>query len=107
MRSPQVKALACICCAMDDVSQVTPTEEHHLNKFGLMGKQRRGNEYSIPLCAWHHRGIVAEGKNSGWMLYKFGPSFALNKRLFRTTYGTDDELLAKTDQFLEATVSLK
>ena len=92
-RSLLVKSLPCTACEMDGFPQQSPTEEHHLNQFGLAGKKRLGDDYSIPLCAGHHRGILP---------LPHGPSLARSSRLFRMTYGNDDVLLAITNDKLKA-----
>lgn len=71
------------------------TEVHHL----LSGNKRRGHLYTIPLCAWHHRGDAGN-----WMASEAvklcGPSLARTSKKFRALYGSDDELLALTNKIL-------
>ena len=91
-----IHALPCICCKAEGVDQPFRTEAHHIVDGGYR-KYSGGDESRLPLCTWHHRGICSDGKTSSEMLYKYGPSLALNKRLFITTYGTERELLARLE----------
>ena len=82
----QVRDLGCIACivAFDVFS---PCDIHHILSGG-----RRIDEYSvIGLCPRHHRGGESGGKfvsRHPW------------KARFILEYGTEDELLAKTQQLL-------
>jgi hypothetical protein len=96
-RSEHVRALPCIACQIEGIQQPAPTEEHHLNLGGKAGQKRRGDDYSIPLCAWHHRGDPAKGMTADLTTYTYGPSLARSSKLFRFTYGSDDQLLALTN----------
>ena len=73
---------------------MTP-EVHHL----LSGNRRRGHQFTIPLCRWHHRSDSYITKSQATELY--GPSLALNSKAFHERYGSDDSLLAKTNELLE------
>lgn len=92
-RSPLILAMPCIACEKEKMAQPSRTEEHHLNTGGRAGQKRRGDDYSIPLCGWHHRGAISPGRTASWMAYFFGPSLARSSKRFRDRYGTDDELL--------------
>lgn len=92
-----VKQLPCICCEIEDVSQPNPTEAHHLNEGGHAGQRRRGDEYQIPLCQWHHRGVRPVGMTRDAMSHLYGPSLALDSKQYHFAYGSDDELLAMTN----------
>jgi hypothetical protein len=89
-RFRRLKEMGCICCWMHGDMNVHP-EIHHLNLGGHAGQKRRGDECTIPLCRWHHQGQPPE---------MHGPSLKRSPRVFRETYGTDDELLAKVDDLI-------
>ena len=76
------------------------SDAHHL----LNGGRRRGHEFTIALCPWHHRGVPPEGTAGciGAALV-FGPSLALSSREFHIFYGSDDELLETQNRLIEAT----
>lgn len=94
--SLQVKRLPCLACEIEDVSQPNKTEAHHLNEGGHAGQKRRGDEFQIPLCQWHHRGVRPVGMSREVMTHLYGPSLALDSKQFRFAYGDDDSLLAIT-----------
>lgn len=100
-RSPLVRMLPCVCCSIEGISQPYPTQEHHLNSFGMHGKKRRGDEQSIPLCEYHHVGRLPEGMDSGEAMFKYGPSWARSPKKFREEYHGDDFLLSMTNNYLE------
>ena len=101
-RIVMVKELGCICCQMNRADG-RPTaffgvaEAHHL----LSGGRRRGHEFTIGLCQWHHRGVPPfESARASDMVRTFGPSVATGSRAFHERYGTDDELLEYQEQLL-------
>jgi hypothetical protein len=99
-RSLRVKSLPCIACRMLPADQCQHTEEHHLCISS--GQKRLGDEFSIPLCVWHHRGDPAFGTTAGNMENIYGPSLARNPKAFRAQFGEDSLLLHRTNKLLEA-----
>lgn len=99
-RSPLVRSLPCIACEFERVPQPSRTTEHHLNCFGRAGQKRRGDAYSIPLCEWHHQGYPPAGMTTTQAGAKFGPSLARQSKAFRARYGSDDQLLERTNNRL-------
>jgi hypothetical protein len=66
-------------------------EVHHLNTGGHAGHKRRGDEFTIGLCRWHHQGEApATLKMPEYFL---GPSLKLQPNYFRQVFGVDDHLL--------------
>lgn len=116
-RFDALHTIGCICCQknLDDGSfpgllpTGLPVEIHHLNQFQKAGAKRRGDEFTIPLCWWHHKssfnGLPAP---SGWASLQWmdakaaihGPGLAGHSRKFRAMYGTDDELLALVNSLI-------
>lgn len=86
-----LQELGCIACRINGIYGV-PAEIHHL----VEGNKRLGNDYTLPLCGFHHRG---EAENSIERLK--GPSLALNKRAFIDEYGSERELLVRVNRLLE------
>lgn len=99
----RVKLLPCIACG--GAAQPNVTEVHHLNLDGKAGQVRRGDLYTIPLCAWHHRGIQREGWNALDMAERYGPSLARQSKSFRARYGCDEYLLDRTNAILRKTAA--
>ena len=80
-RLARVAMLPCCVCGH------WPVEVHHLRANVGTG-QRAGDNETIPLCRWHHR--------EGPQAFHQGP------RIFQELYGTELELLEKTNLLLEA-----
>ena len=101
-RLDAIHSMPCIACSelFSVLYQCSPTEAHHLVDKGYR-KHSGGHSATIPLCAWHHRGIIPEGFDKSHMEYLFGPSFALSKRRFVQCFGTERHLLAITDERLK------
>lgn len=98
-RWDKLYGIGCIACKK--FGYHTYPEIHHLNLGGKAGQKRRGHDYTVPLCSWHHQGSVRLGYNSLGMAQKYGPSLAKQSKLFRTVFGTDDELLEQTNKAIE------
>ncbi len=93
-RFRRLKELGCIACWYERVAYPGGTVEiHHLNKGGKAGQERRGDEFTVPLCKWHHQGQPPGALLAKDMAITHGPSLARQSRAFRERYGTDDELL--------------
>jgi hypothetical protein len=109
--------IGCVCCLLNHETgffRLTklPTEIHHQNAGGVAGGKRLGDEFTIPLCSWHHRGsitpVAAPGGfvGSEWaegMAKKYGPSWAQGSKRFHEEYPSDDELLDLTNRLLPKT----
>jgi len=91
-----------MACVYEGVSQPSKTEAHHLVDRGYR-KHSGGHDATIPLCAWHHRGLQRDGWIKAEMTAKYGPSLALKKREFVLMYDSERELLAMVNKVLEAT----
>ncbi len=97
-RMARLKEMPCVCCGIDGSEQIGPTEVHHL----LSGNKRRGHLFTIPLCCVHHRGVVPPWTFSPFRIRTFyGVCLAKFPKRFRELYGSDDELLARTNKLLE------
>ena len=83
--------IGCVACRIDGHGYV-PADAHHL----LSGGRRISHSHTIPLCPWHHRGVVADYKPIGM------PSLALDKKKFEEWYGTEEQLLEFTNVAGEA-----
>jgi hypothetical protein len=74
-------------------------EIHHQNLGAHAGQKRLGDEFTIPLCTWHHRGIprLMNSKDARKIL---GPSLARESKAFRRRFGSDRKLLRITNSQL-------
>lgn len=97
-RFRRLKELGCVACWKAGKPNV-PAEIHHLNLGGKAGQKRRGDEFTIPLCPWHHQGNPGELRAENAYLL-IGPSLKLHSREFRSEFGSDDELLAKVNDLI-------
>lgn len=86
----------CIVCNLSRIGIAVrgiggPVERHHLTVGGKHGQPRLGHDYTVALCAWHHRGEAAlPADEAEFML---GPSYARTPKAFRSEFGNDEELL--------------
>ncbi|PXV60678.1 Recombination enhancement, RecA-dependent nuclease [Dyella jiangningensis] len=99
-RFEHIKAIGCIACLMDGIRIVLPTEVHHLNQGGFHGGKRRGHDFTIGLCGWHHQGHPPFAGTIQQAEKFFGPSYKLQKMAFRGKYGSDDALLTLQNQLI-------
>lgn len=65
------------------------------------GNRRRGHLFGYALCVWHHRRHPIEGKTLAQTREIYGPSLMDGSRVFRETYGSDDELIEQQTQVNE------
>ncbi len=94
-RFEAIKRIGCICCLIRSNASVA-CEIHHL----VSGNKRRGHEFSIGCCEWHHRGVCYGGSKRATEL--LGPSLANGSKPFHAAFGSDDELLDYQNNLLGA-----
>lgn len=103
-RLQAIHELPCVAClAAKPPFSGGRVEAHHLVGKGYR-KHSGGHQATIPLCAWHHRGVPPRTDlrpSQCFML--FGPSLAVSKRAFQLRFGSELDLLNTTDQLLAAT----
>lgn len=93
--------MPCLACELERRLDVCGrTEEHHLLLGGNAGQTRRGDDDTLPLGEWHHRGVPKRGWTVAKMEAIYGPSLAHKSKAFRRAYGKDDELLAMVNRRL-------
>lgn len=61
-----------------------------------------GDRATLPLCPWHHQGHPDEGFTEIEMQIQYGPSLALDAKLFRAVFGAEDTLLEMVDKAIGA-----
>jgi hypothetical protein len=87
LRFAQLQSLGCVACLHN--GNYSEPDIHHL----LSGGRRRGHQFTIPLCPAHHRGVAHDPE-------LHGPSLALSPKSFRQAFGTDEELLERTNDLI-------
>lgn len=92
-RCRRIYQIGCLACRMR--RRYSQCQVHHLNEDGKAGAPRRGDEFTIGLCPWHHVGEPIGGLSRSECRRIVGPSLKLESREFREEFGTDDELLAE------------
>lgn len=95
-RFQALQRLGCIACHV--LGFFSPPDIHHI----LSGGRRTGHKDTIPLCPYHHRGVI-----TGTMVYPeliYGPSLANGSKPFHERFGTQAALLALTNELLETQV---
>jgi len=110
LRFLAIKCLGCMACRravyLGLIAITAIAEVHHLNEDGHAGQARRGDEYTIGLCKWHHRGEPPFPSITVTQATKlYGPSLKHEPRRFREVYGSDDALLEKQDQLIAMEVA--
>lgn len=94
-RCQRIYQIGCIACRLR--GWVNQCQVHHLNLGGHAGQVRRGDEFTIGLCPWHHVGEPIRGLTAHVCRMLYGPSLKVESRRFREEFGDDDTLLARVD----------
>lgn len=92
VRDFAIREIGCIVCLHRGCGFMT-AEKHHLLTTGKHGTgKRRGEQFTVGLCSYHHRGI-------GTPTAERGPSYAREPRAFRALY-PDEWLLDQQNKRL-------
>jgi len=87
-RMAAIKASGCILCLLV-TGKTRPPDVHHLTS----GSRRRGHQYTIGACPYHHRGLIPEGHTKQSISGLLGYSYAWGRKGFVEFFGSDDLLL--------------
>lgn len=88
-RMDAIADIGCIVC--DALGHgLVPCQLHHILVGGKHGQKRRGHDFTIGLCLWHHVGEPMAGLSHSACGDRYGPSYAREPRRFRQEIGTDD-----------------
>lgn len=92
-RMARLKEMPCAAC-----KRHVYVEIHHLKH----ASKRRGHLFTIPLCRWCHQGQATpfSTETIEGMTINIGPSLARGSKPFHAAFGTDEELLAATNELL-------
>ena len=101
MRDVAIRDIGCICCLKRGI--FSHCAKHHLISTGHHGNgKRRGEQFTIGLCDYHHQGGASVGgSRAREMAHNYGPSYADNAREFRDVFGDDESLLAEQDRLID------
>lgn len=101
IRDMLIREIGCIACRMDGTAYKIEAEKHHLLTTGLHGNGKRlGEDYTLGLCTWHHRGVPFWGHTEEECIEAYGPSYGGQAREFREKYGDDETLLAYQNKLI-------
>lgn len=93
------REIGCVPCRIKH-GEYRPAECNHL--LSGSGGYRKGHEFTVPECEWHHRGLPISGVTEDTMFRLLGPSRALHKKQFLEAFGSDDRLLEITEKQIDA-----
>jgi len=97
-RIDELHRIGCIACKLSLRS--SQAQIHHLNEGGHAGQKRRGADFTIPFCPWHHQGIPPDPMTVKQAEAYYGPSLAYAPRAFREKYGSDNKLLGQVNKII-------
>jgi len=98
-RWDRMREIGCIACRMNARYGFTTTPLNLNNKLEmqhlLSGGRRRGHDYTVCLCEFHHQGKRLPHPEMGYRQHAvlYGPSFGRELTRFRQLYGREDEQL--------------
>ena len=98
-RIRRIQDIGCICSRKRGWR--VEADVHHLNMGQHAGAPRLGDEQTIGLSPWHHRGVPVNGMNAAQCRRILGPSMAHEPVKFREVFGSDQELLAEQNRLIE------
>jgi hypothetical protein len=91
-RFGRIRDIGCLACRKRGWFNLP--DVHHLNLGGHAGQLRLGDESTVGLCIWHHRGKPLAPLNESQCRRILGPSLQAEPIAFRETFGCDQQLLA-------------
>lgn len=94
-----IRQIGCLACRR--FGWYSAPDVHHLNLGGHAGQVRRGDECTIGLCPYHHRGVPPEQFPPDQVRDLLGPSLAKDPRAFREMFGSDDALLQWENELIQ------
>jgi hypothetical protein len=99
-RYAALRQIGCIACVLKGYTfPCGHPEIHHLVDKGYR-KHSGGNQATIPLGPWHHRGEPRIDYTATEMRAIWGPSMFAESKEFARLYGSQRDLLAKVNELL-------
>jgi hypothetical protein len=102
-RQDRARELGCVACLQLRLPlewHCGRIEIHHQNQDGKAGQKQLGQDFTVALGAWHHRGTPLPGWTARQMLWKYDHSLARASVQFRETFGTDAQQLDYQNELL-------
>lgn len=99
-RCQRIYQLGCLACRKR--GWFNECQVHHLNLGEKAGQVRRGDDYSLGLCPWHHVGEPVANMTAQQCRRCLGPSLKHEPVRFRQVFGSDDALLEEQNMLIES-----
>jgi len=99
-RFRRIKEIGCLPCRAR--GRFRYPEIHHQNFNAHAGGKRLGDDHTVGLCSWHHRGVPPEGMLGSETRVALGPSLAREPSEFRREFGDDSAMLAEQNSLIDA-----
>lgn len=99
-RFDALQRIGCIACRILGVH--SQADVHHV----LTGGRRTGHQDTIPLCPYHHRGVLPAsfihlgGDPEKYDSFDAGPSLANGSKPFHARFGRQEELLQMVNSLI-------
>jgi hypothetical protein len=93
-RYDRLQRIGCVVARKLGLGWMAPDIHHIVQGYRL------GNQYTIPLNPWSHRGVLPDGMTAKQAYELLGPSLALQKKAFFERFGTERELLAEVNELV-------
>lgn len=108
-REALMREKGCIACRMLDMPVDCGSPEiHHQTIGGKHGAPRLGNDHTVCLGSYHHRGVAQSPALLAWIdAGMFGPSYAKTPKAFRRKFGSDVEQLCYQNKLIGWTAEPK
>jgi hypothetical protein len=100
-RFDRIRGIGCLACRLRGWFNLP--DVHHLNLAGHAGQRRLGDEQTIGLCPYHHRGVPLAPLNEAQCRRILGPSLHAEPVEFRQAFGSDEHLLAWQNELIADT----
>lgn len=102
-RFDRLQRMGCVACLSENIH--SQPDIHHIVSNGYR-RLSGGDESTIPLCPWHHRGVPPDDMTLADAESHYGPSLALSKRDFVSRYGRENDLLLLVNYLIDKTSKL-
>jgi len=85
------------CSACRQLGFIVHADLHHILDVG----RRVSHLHTVPLCPWHHRGVILFPFREDQILEVYGPSYAKHRSDFLAEFGTEQEMLDSCNEWLK------
>ena len=97
-RFTRIREIGCLACRQ--IGIYMEPDVHHQNLGAHAGGKRLGDDHTVGLCPYHHRGVPGDFGSQRRAEELLGPSLAKSPNLFRIKFGSDADLLAEQNRLI-------